>query len=59
MASHILKRFRDLMALKNISIYVLPRTDEHQVYARLFRASIYVHVMREYLFSQDLLVLMH
>ena len=27
----VLKKFRELMALRNIGIYVLPRTDEHQV----------------------------
>ena len=29
--SAVLKKFRELMALKNIAVYVLPRTDEHQV----------------------------
>ncbi len=31
--AQILKKFRDLMALKKINVYVLPRTDEHQVLA--------------------------
>ena len=26
-AQSVLKRFRELMALKNITVYVLPRTD--------------------------------
>ena len=26
-AHHLLKKFREVMALKNIQIYVLPRTD--------------------------------
>ena len=29
--SAVLTKFRELMALKNINVYVLPRTDEHQV----------------------------
>lgn len=29
--AQVLKKFRDLMDLKKINVYVLPRTDEHQV----------------------------
>lgn len=28
--ANILKRFRELMTLKNLAVYILPRTDEHQ-----------------------------
>lgn len=33
--AQMLKKFRDLMILKNINVYVLPRTDEHQVFIKL------------------------
>lgn len=56
---NFLKKFRELMTLKNIEIYVLPRTDEHQVFLVLyFRASIYVLVMSVSLLFPDLLDLM-
>ena len=57
---NILKKFRELMALKNIGVYVLPRTDEHQVPHFSYRVNIYVNVIKElhfYLALQDLMLL--
>ena len=56
MSHHILKKFRELMTLKNVGVYVLPRTDEHQVPHFLHRANICANAIKElhfYLALQD------